>query len=278
MIKQAESGGTIMLKKKMRIQAIAQDMVQNPTYTIRNLADKYHVSEMTVRRDIRYIEENGFPEQSVPLPGQYAAAPVSPPQNCSVETPVKSGYEFSAANALNSDSKRRIGAYAATLLKPNDVIILDTGTTINCMMQALPEDIPLTVICYNFNVMQVLYNRQNIQIILAGGYFHRSSLSFESTENTELLKRLRASKIFISTSGVEKMGLTCSNQYEVTTKSTALHSSRTKILLADSSKFGVVRSSLFAPLEEMDMIISDTGLSSDWRQYLEEKNIPLELV
>ena len=74
------------------------------------------------------------------------------------------------------------------------------------------------------------------------------------------------------------MGLTCSNQYEVTTKSTALHSSRTKILLADSSKFGVVRSSLFAPLEEMDMIISDTGLSSDWRQYLEEKNIPLELV
>ena len=267
-----------MLKKKMRIQAIAQDMVQNPTYTIRNLADKYHVSEMTVRRDIRYIEENGFPEQSVPLPGQYAAAPVSQPQNCSVETPVKSGYEFSAANALNSDSKRRIGAYAATLLKPNDVIILDTGTTINCMMQALPEDIPLTVICYNFNVMQVLYNRQNIQIILAGGYFHRSSLSFESTENTELLKRLRASKIFISTSGVEKMGLTCSNQYEVTTKSTALHSSRTKILLADSSKFGVVRSSLFAPLEEMDMIISDTGLSSDWRQYLEEKNIPLELV
>lgn len=278
MINQAETGGTIMLKKKMRIQAIAQDMVQNPTYTIRNLADKYHVSEMTVRRDIRYIEENGFPEQSVPLPGQYAATPVSPPQNCSVETPVKSGYEFSAANALNSDNKRRIGAYAATLLKPNDVIILDTGTTINCMMQALPEDIPLTVICYNFNVMQVLYNRQNIQIILAGGYFHRSSLSFESTENTELLKRLRASKIFISTSGVEKMGLTCSNQYEVTTKSTALHSSRTKILLADSSKFGVVRSSLFAPLEEMDMIISDTGLSSDWRQYLEEKNIPLELV
>ena len=116
-------------------------------------------------------------------------------------------------------------------------------------MESLPEDFPLTVICYNYNVMQTLFNRRNIQIILAGGYFHRSSLSFESTENTDLLKRLRASKIFISTSGVEKMGLTCSNQYEVTTKSPALHSSKTKILLADSSKFGVVRSSLFSSLE-----------------------------
>ena len=270
-----------MLKKKMRIQAIAQDMAQSPTYTIKNLAEKYHVSEMTVRRDIHYIEENGFPNQGTAVPENYGSVsfdPVQPIQNSSSVIPAAGSYEFTSANELNSISKRRIGAYAATLVKPNDVIILDTGTTVNCMVQALPEDIPLTVICYNYNVMQMLYSRKNIQIILAGGYFHRSSLSFESTENTELLKRLRASKIFISTSGVEKMGLTCSNQYEVITKSTALHSSRTKILLADSSKFGVVRSSLFSPLEEMDLVISDTGLPAEWKQYLEEKDIQLTLV
>lgn len=270
-----------MLKKKMRIQAIAQDMAQSPTYTIKSLAEKYHVSEMTVRRDIHYIEENGFPDRGTAVPGSSGTPSFDPVPSIPASPsgiPVTGGYEFSSARELNSDSKRRIGAYAATLVKPNDVIILDTGSTINCMVQALPDDIPLTVICYNYNVMQMLYSRKNIQIILAGGYFHRSSLSFESTENTELLKRLRASKIFISTSGVEKMGLTCSNQFEVITKSTALHSSRTKILLADSSKFGVVRSSLFSPLEEMDMIISDTGLSGDWKQYLEEKGIHLELV
>ena len=178
----------------------------------------------------------------------------------------------------NNASKRRIGTFAASLVQPNDVIILDTGTTVNFMAQSLPPDIPLTIICYNYNILPALYNRPNIQLIVAGGYFHRSSLSFESTENIELLQRLRASKIFISTSGVDRMGLTCSNQYEVTTKSTALHSSKTKILLSDSSKFGVMRSSLFASLEEMDVVISDTNLSAEWQQCLQRKNIELHLV
>ena len=266
-----------MFKKKLRIQAIAQDIAESPTYTIKNLADKYHVSEMTVRRDVRFIEESGVLDQissntATHIPFDSGVAQESPGLTGS------NGYEFSTAVENNKERKRRIGSFAATLVRPNDVVILDTGTTVNFMVESLPEDFPLTVICYNYNVMQTLFNRRNIQIILAGGYFHRSSLSFESTENTDLLKRLRASKIFISTSGVEKMGLTCSNQYEVTTKSTALHSSKTKILLADSSKFGVVRSSLFSSLEEMDMIISDTDLSKDWQQYLEEKNIQLHLV
>ena len=52
-----------MLKKKLRIQAIAQDIAESPTYTIKNLADKYHVSEMTVRRDVRFIEESGVLDQ-----------------------------------------------------------------------------------------------------------------------------------------------------------------------------------------------------------------------
>ncbi|MCC6093425.1 MAG: DeoR/GlpR family DNA-binding transcription regulator [Eubacterium sp.] len=254
-----------MLKKALRIQAIAQEISQNPTYTVRNLAKKYQVSEMTVRRDIQYIEENMLTNS--------ATKPVT---IVSAEMPDLSGnsslnYEFTTAMEAHNENKRRIGAYAAKMVQPNDVIILDTGTTVNFMVESLPFDMPLTIICYNYNVLQKLYDRPNIHLIVAGGYFHRSSLSFESTENIELLQRLRASKIFISPSGVDRMGLTCSNQYEVTTKSTALHSSKTKILLSDSSKFGIMRSSLFAPLEEMDVIISDHDLSAEWQQYLQKK-------
>ena len=58
-----------MLKRTLRIQAIAKDIIQSPTYTIRSLAQKYQVSEMTVRRDIQYIEENNL---TVPQPNTEA--------------------------------------------------------------------------------------------------------------------------------------------------------------------------------------------------------------
>ena len=65
---------------------------------------------------------------------------------------------------------------------------------------------------------------------------------FESVEGIGLYGRTRASKMFVSASGVhEKLGMTCAHNYEVVTKKAALESSLQKILVADSSKFGQVR-------------------------------------
>jgi len=71
----------------------------------------------------------------------------------------------------------------------------------------------------------------------------------------------RANKTFITASGVSlQLGVTCSNFFERTTKQTALEAAITKILVADSSKFGMVKTGHFADIDDFDIIITDKGV------------------
>ncbi len=256
-----------MFKKTLRMQAIITDLKSGSPISIHDLAEKYQVSEMTIRRDIRNIEEQHLADLNS------SASPIN-----SVSIPATGRYIFDTESSVMTDAKRRIGAYAASLVEPDDILMLDTGTTVQAMVDALPADLPLTIICYNSNIYASVYQRTHIHLVLAGGYYHHSSRSFESPENVRLLERLRANKMFVSTSGVDRLGLTCSNQYEVVTKQTAIRSSQKKILLCDSSKFGKIKSSNYSSLEEMDAIISDKGLADEWIDYIRSLNLELTLV
>lgn len=63
--------------------------------------------------------------------------------------------------------------------------------------------------------------------------------------------------------------------YEVPIKRAILQSAKQHILVADSSKFGVVRSAYFCDLEDIDIVITDTGLSPEWRNILQERGVTL---
>lgn len=252
-----------MNKKQTRIHHLVEDLNKNPLMDIKSLTQKYHVSEMTIRRDLKFITEHNLKKSSSDL--------------SSIHKSINNYYEFEIEKKINEKEKQKIAECAVSLINPNDTIILDTGTTVQCMVAILPKDIPLTVICYNFNNLPELFKFKNINVIVAGGYFHKTSLSFESEENIRLLQRLRASKMFVSTSGIEKNGMTCSNQYEVVTKQAAINSSIQKILVTDSAKFGIVKSSYFSSLEEMDLIITDSKLPDYWRNYIKSLCIPIRL-
>lgn len=252
-----------MNKKQARIYHLIEDLNKNPLIDIKSLAQEYHVSEMTIRRDLKFITDHSLNNQTSTF--------------SSITPSINNYYEFEIEKKINEKEKQKIAEYAVSLINPNDTIILDTGTTVQSMVSLLPKDIPLTVICYNFNNLPELFKFKNINVIVAGGYFHKTSLSFESEENVRLLQRLRASKMFVSTSGIEKNGMTCSNQYEVVTKQAAINSSIQKILVTDSGKFGIVKSSYFSSLEEMDLIITDSNLSDNWRNYIKSLGIPIRL-
>ena len=72
--------------------------------------------------------------------------------------------------------------------------------------------------------------------------------------------------------------MTCSYSFEVLTKRASIESSATKILLADSSKFGIITTSYFAKLNECDILITDTNISKDWIKIIEDMGIQLYIV
>ena len=162
---------------------------------------------------------------------------------------LESFYEIENETIKHENEKIKIGIAAANLVTDNDIIIIDTGTTTEKLAENISSDISITALIYNTNILNALSNKKNINLIFSGGYFHPNTQMFESPEGIDLIRKTRATKVFVSAAGVhENLGVTCSNNYEVLTKNAILSSSVEKILLVESEKFGIVKSAYFADL------------------------------
>ena len=269
-LNRSERTDTTMNKKLARINKIVDLLKENHTSSTKELAAYFNVSEMTIRRDLEVLSANNIIDMS------YGAIYYNE------ETPTKTSeqnYEVTNETGRLNDEKNRIGQFAASLIEPNDIIIIDTGSTTDQLARHIPDNVPMTVLCYNLNILSYIQKSSNIQLIFAGGYYHSNTQMFESVEGVQLIRRTRANKVFVSAAGIhERLGITCVHHYEVATKNAIIDSSVTKILLADSSKFGIIRPAYFSQLNDFDIIITDNQLSKVWVDYIHNLGIQLYLV
>jgi DeoR family deoxyribose operon repressor len=100
----------------------------------------------------------------------------------------------------------------------------------------------------------------NVRMILLGGVYVPSSDSFTGDESLEMLRRMGINKAFISAGGIdETRGVTCWNFHEVALKQAAMDNAVERHLVADSSKFGIVKAVRFSQLGDFDSIITEKG-------------------
>lgn len=237
--------------------------------SIKELAREFDVSEMTIRRDLEQLQAANI-ISLVHGAAIYKSAPPDGPEN---------DYYLLLEKAVNSPEKERIGKAAAQMVKPGDTIIIDIGTTTEPLARHIPQNFPITVVCYTSNVFFETSKKNVENLIMSGGYYHANTQFFEPPETANLIRHIRANRFFMSAAGVSKeLGLTCVNQYEVRIKQACIDSSLQKILLADSKKFGQIRPAYFSPLEKVDMVITDKGISQDWVAVLEGMNIQVQIV
>lgn len=260
-----------MNKKERRINNLLTLLQESPNLPVRALAETLSVSEMTIRRDLAYLREHKlfFRNHGIPA-GQIPAASI---QN------IENDYTLNSEWMKHLEEKQRIGSFAVSLIEENDTVILDSGTTIAEMSRYIPEHKNLSITCYNYYILTQLFHKEGIQITLAGGTLHKDDQMIESSYGNDLIKSQRASRFFMAASGIhEALGITCAHSYEVLTKRAAMQSSLTSVLLADSSKFGLIRSAYVAQLNEIDTIITDTGLSREWADIIRSMGITLHMV
>lgn len=259
-----------MSKKDNRQGQLIEILRVRSYVSIKELAALLGVSEMTIRRDLKVLEENNIARNV---------------DGTSVYNPAHMGWQEDGAYNLltetgrRSAEKERIGAYAAAMVEPGDIIIVDTGTTTQRIVPHLPINHDLTVLCYNINILMELRRNPGVQMLFAGGHYHPNTQMFSSSEGIEFIRGIRAQKVFISAAGVHKeLGVTCSNAYEMPTKKAILRSSLQRILVADSSKFGSVRSTYFCELEDLSDVVTDSGLDEAWRRHIRELGLTLHIV
>ena len=219
---------------------------------VADLAQRTGVSEVTIRRDLRRLEDEGLVFLA------HGAASINPGSD---NLRIGDNYFITQQQTVHQREKMAIGKTAATLVEPNDTLVIDSGTTPYCLARVLPANYDLTVICVSLNVFIELHDRSDVRLIFTGGYYHRNSLMCESEEGIAMIKRHRAAKAFLGATGIhEKMGVTSSNPWEQKTKRAIMESSLTNVLLVDSDKFRVVQTSYFADLHEFDIVISDSSI------------------
>ena len=256
------------MSKQERIQQIVETLRSQDrgVSSIHELAGRLEVSEMTIRRDLELLARN-----NVVRLVHAGAVLVSPDASAP-------RYSLSEAGSHMAEEKRQIGRRAAALIQPQDVVIVDSGSTTESLVNAIPDGLPLTLICFSLNVLVAAHRNKECRIVFAGGVLHENTLMFESSEGAQLIRRYRANKAFLSASGVsERLGVTCANSYEVETKKASIASSLERILVADSSKFGRIHPAHFAELRDFSVLVTDAGLPADSADYVRGNGIELLL-
>lgn len=260
-----------MSKKSHRLNEIIKLLQIYNAISVNELAEKLGVSHMTVRRDLQELEQQDY------IQLLHGGAVLNPRTGLSSSGELD--YTLSSAESKRAKEKSAIGRYAASMIEPNDVVIIDAGSTTDFIAKAVPPDLPITVICYTFNVLAELQQKKNCKLLLTGGYLHENSMMFESPEGVSLIRRSRAMKAFVSASGISaELGVTCSNQYELETKKAIIDSSISSILVADSSKLGKVGSTYFADLTDFDTFITDSAISEEYKKLMHDLGIALYTV
>lgn len=257
------------MNRDERVNAIMQTLQICKASSVQELSEQLKVSHMTIRRDLVSLIKS---ERVKVLHGSVILHPRS---SARVD---ESYYSLIAAGAKNPDQKRRIGQLAASLIEPDDTLIIDAGSTTEYLGKYLPENISYTVLSYALNVVSETVRRRNCQSIFSGGVFHENTLMFESPEGLATIRRFRATKAFISAAGANHpFGVTCLNSYESATKKAVILSAMRKILLVDSSKFGIIRSDFFAELSDFNEIITDSEISEEYLEIINGLGITLRI-
>lgn len=206
---------------------------------ISSLAELLDVSEITVRRDLKMLEEEG---QIVRLHGGAARL-----VDTSRETPMDQ------RESLYLSEKDKICKFAASLIEDGDVVFIDSGTTNKKILKYL-VDKKITVVTNGYkNVEEAL--KYDLNVTLIGGELKKETYAFVGAVTSRVLDMYHFDKCFLGANGIDReFGLTNADPNESLIKEQAIRRSRQAYIVADHSKFDATSVFKFADINDVAII------------------------
>ncbi|SEK18538.1 DeoR family transcriptional regulator [Pacificibacter marinus] len=241
------STGRAPAKKEARLQQLQEAVQHNKSLHVRDAAELLDVSEMTVRRDLRENEKTFHF-----LGGHIVLADAGLR---------RAPYDLTEAADLNEAAKRAACAACIPLLRAEETLFMDCGTTLPHLISLIPNDMKLTIICYALNTADMAVRKPNVKLVMLGGVYNEPTASFYPVEEDGTLDAFAINRAFISAAGVDpRLGATCTTFREAALKRAAMARAQENLLVVDSSKFGQVKPAAIAALSDFDQIATEDGL------------------
>lgn len=178
-----------------------------------------------------------------------------------------------------TEEKISIGKKAAQLVKDNEVIIIDVGTTTLQMVKYILDIKNLTIITSSIAVLETLINYRNNnvftgRIVFIGGEINPEQLTVSGNLSESFMANFYADKAFISLGGISMDGgLTGYDMNECALTRKVIQHAKQSIALLDHSKIGIRSYYKIADMEDIDAIICDTEVPAEWKDKLSQKDV-----
>jgi DeoR family fructose operon transcriptional repressor len=245
--------GTLFVEE--RKMKILERIEEYRKATVAELCEHFKVSSATIRNDLRDMESSGL------LIRTHGGAMVK----------TKTGLEsdMSQRKVQNLEGKRKIAEAAIRLVEDGDTIILDTGTTTFELARLLGGKRDITVVTNDLAIALLLEDFESVKVVFMGGIVRRK---FHCTvvygpSGMDTLSGLAVDKAFMASNSfsIEK-GASTPDINHAETKKLMMSIAARVILLFDASKMGRNSFALFAPLDRIDAIVTDSLRDADRRR------------
>lgn len=248
-----------------RRQLIANELNRTGKLRTSDLVTRFGVSDVTIRADLDALERDG---RLTRTHGGAVPADLS-----------QAAVRFDLRMELQSEAKRRIALRAAEFVHSDQTFILDAGTTTHHMAQVLPEVTNLTVYTPGLTQAQQLLGVSGVEVNLLGGRVDASWLQTTGTPREQGIKGLLVETVFLGAFGIDAdLDIVDQSPTMRRLKQQYVRRARTVVVLADSSKIGRSASTKVMPLDQVDVLITDSNLSPEYRERLSQLDLELILV
>lgn len=254
-----------------REELILDLMSSSGFVSFRQLDRKIDASPATIRRDLERMAAEG---RIIRVRGGARLNERATEASAAIGSLYLSGVPFDENINRNRPQKEAIGRAAAALCSPGEAVMIDGGST---TLQLCPhiEGLNLQVLTNSLHIVSALLPQADTRIFLPSGALFREQNIILGIFGEESMPNFHAPKLFMGAAGVGPQGIMQADVVLAASERRLIERAEELILLVDSSKFDNPTGTVVCGLEEVDVLITDDGISEEWAQMIENAGIRL---
>ncbi len=229
-------------------------------------------SPATIRRDLERLAQQGRLQR---VRGG-ARRPETQSFDQDHFVPSLAGAPFAETINRNRRAKAAIGKLAAGLCRPGEAVMIDGGSTTLQMCPHL-DGLGLNVLTNSLHIISSLLPQQSTGLLMPGGVVFREQNIVLNADEEPLMPQIHAPKLFMGAAAVGPQGPMQADFVLVAIERRLISRAEQVILLVDSSKFEDSSGYVVCPLEEIDVVVTDSGISDDARGWLADAGVKIEI-
>lgn len=246
--------------KEKRHKKILELLKLDGVVKVSELVDIFDVTEMTIRRDLKELENNNF---LIRIHGGARK----------VESELLTSRNIELSHRQKRDlylnEKKHIARIIAENILENETVFLGSGTTIELVHDYLTIN-RARIITNSIYVFDKFKYDDRFELILTGGSYRSKTGSFTGTIANDFLSTINVQKAFIGVNTINNYAMFNANEDEGVVQRTILNNAKEKFIVANNNKFNKLDFYQFYDIREADYLITDNNLPQSLEEYYSE--------